>query len=151
MTYFALSANLSVEIDSSLFSAIGETVAMRHVFVFPPSESCNNLVSLESLYGTWWVPIVLMFIYARKLLVPEKSDEFILRDRLFWFLWFLERDEMTLPSVVKDKLIVLSSYICDLSISSSLFTFSDPARSQRFSFALLIMPRLSTVSVSTNS
>lgn len=23
--------------------------------MLPPSESCNNLVSLESLYGIWWV------------------------------------------------------------------------------------------------
>jgi len=53
MIYFALSANLSVEIVSSMLSMTGETAAIRVVFVLPPNESCNSLVIFESLYGMW--------------------------------------------------------------------------------------------------
>lgn len=34
---------------SSRFSREGDIVAMMHVFVLPPSESCNNRVSFDSL------------------------------------------------------------------------------------------------------
>jgi hypothetical protein len=34
---------------SSTHPAAGETVAMMHVFVLPPSESCNSRVNLLSL------------------------------------------------------------------------------------------------------
>jgi hypothetical protein len=49
--YLALSANLSVEIVSSILSIIGDAAAIKVVLVLPPSESYNNLVIFESLYG----------------------------------------------------------------------------------------------------
>jgi hypothetical protein len=39
MIYFARSANLRVEIVSSMLSITGETAAIKVVFVFPPNES----------------------------------------------------------------------------------------------------------------
>ena len=53
MTYLALSANLRVEIVSSIFSKWGDTVAIKTVRVLPPKESYKNLVKYESLYGIW--------------------------------------------------------------------------------------------------
>jgi hypothetical protein len=51
MTHLARSANLSVLIVSSMLSITGDTVAIRKVFVLPPRESCNSLVSFDSLNG----------------------------------------------------------------------------------------------------
>ena len=47
---------------------------------------------------------------------------------------------MTFPRVVWEKLIFFSSLIWPASISSYLFSFSLPARSQRFSFERNILP-----------
>ena len=49
MIFFALSANLRVEMVSSEWSMIGLTVAIRAVFVFPPRLSCNRRVIFDSL------------------------------------------------------------------------------------------------------
>lgn len=68
-----------------------------------------------------------------------------------YFRHYLQRDEITFPKVVSERLIVLSSNKCFAFISSSLLIFSDPAKSHRFSFALLSIPLLSTVSVSTSN
>jgi hypothetical protein len=51
MTHFARSANFRVDMVSSMDSINGETVAIKYVWVFPPIESCSNLVSLDSLKG----------------------------------------------------------------------------------------------------
>lgn len=51
ITHLALSANLRVEIVSSIESTSGDTVVIRQVLVFPPIESCKSLVSLDSLNG----------------------------------------------------------------------------------------------------
>lgn len=82
MIYFALSANLRVEMVSSILSIIGDTAAINVVFVFPPSESYNNLVIFESLYGIWV-------------------------DFLPW-----AKDDITLPREERERLIVLSSSRC---------------------------------------
>ena len=47
----ALSANFNVDIVSSIKSIVGETLAIRQVLVFPPRESYNSLVNLDSLKG----------------------------------------------------------------------------------------------------
>ncbi len=47
----ARSAYLRVESVSSKFSSAGDNAAIITVFVFPPRESCNNRVSLESRKG----------------------------------------------------------------------------------------------------
>ena len=49
----ARAANFKVDIVSSKLSSWGEQATSSIVFVFPPSEFCNILVSLLSLYGIW--------------------------------------------------------------------------------------------------
>lgn len=68
---------------------------------------------------------------------------------LKFFQFALESADITLPKVVRERLIVLSSKKCFVDISSSLLIFSLPARSQRFSFAHFSIPLASTLSVST--
>lgn len=68
---------------------------------------------------------------------------------LKFFQFALESADITLPKVVSERLIVLSSKKCFVDISSSLLIFSLPARSQRFSFAHFSIPLASTLSVST--
>lgn len=53
LIFLALLAYFSVETVSSKLYPLGPTFAIITVFVLPPNESCSNLVSLESLYGTW--------------------------------------------------------------------------------------------------
>mmetsp|Transcript_301 Transcript_301/g.307 ORF Transcript_301/g.307 Transcript_301/m.307 type:complete len:279 (+) Transcript_301:796-1632(+) len=48
---FALIPNLSVLMVSASLYGEGEQVTISAVLEFPPKESCNTLVSLESLYG----------------------------------------------------------------------------------------------------
>lgn len=50
----------------------------------------------------------------------------------------LDKLAITFPKVVKDWLMFLSSLKCSLLMSSALFTFSEPAKSQRFSLAFLV-------------
>ena len=62
---------------TSKLQAAGEMVAMMDVFVLPPRESCNSLVSLLSLYGTWGAlstkaVITLPSVRRLWLIVPEK-------------------------------------------------------------------------------
>ena len=121
MTHLARSANFKVEIVSSMCSANGETVATRYVWVFPPTESWRRRVSLDSRKGTCGCAL------------EEES---------YW---------ITFPRVVRDRLMFLSSSKCFACISSSLLTFSEPAKSPRFSFERFSMPLESTWSVSTSS
>ena len=58
---------------------------------------------------------------------------------------------MTLPKVVSERLMFLSSSMCLACISSSLLTFSEPARSPKLSLDLFKFPCLSTYSVSMRS
>ena len=51
LTLLALSANLQVNMLSSAPAAVGDKVAIMTVRQLPPIESCNSLVSLDSLYG----------------------------------------------------------------------------------------------------
>ena len=91
---------------SSREEITGLMVAISVVFVPPPKESWSSLVSLDSLNGTWsWVDFA-----------P------------------LARAEITLPRMVKDRLIFLSSSVWLESCSSSVLIFSEPARSQRLNF-----------------
>jgi len=113
ITFFALSANLSVDIVSATNLLDGLTVATSNVLVPPPKESYSNLVSLDSLKGT-----------CLGLLPP----------------CFYESTEMTLPSTVSDRLIFFSSFTCYFSISSSMFIFSEPDKSQRLNFDLRTIP-----------
>ena len=93
---------------------------MSVVLVLPPSESCSNLVILDSRYG-----ICSCFL-------PCASAE------------------MTFPSDDKLKLIYLSSLKWSPVIVSSLWIFSLPAKSHKFNLPLKSMPRSSAVSLSTN-
>ena len=125
---FALSAYSSVLPVSSAHRALGLTVATTHVFERPPRASRRSRVSFESLYGTCaeWTPS-------------------------------LTRAAMTRPRVSSDLLISPASRdrISDL-FAPERPTFSDPARSTRFSFpttarsspsSLVVLAR--TVSVKT--
>ena len=51
--YFALFPNFNVDIVSASLNILGEHVIIKHVLEFPPKDSDNIRVSLESLYGTW--------------------------------------------------------------------------------------------------
>ena len=56
--FFALFANFKLDSDSPYASGAGETITIIVVLQLPPKESSNNLVSFESLYGTWELPEV---------------------------------------------------------------------------------------------
>lgn len=58
----------------------------------PPNESCNNLVSLESLYGIWWV-----FPSTK----AEMTFPNALKERLIFVAYFI-------PSPVAPVLLALS-------------------------------------------
>ena len=51
--FLALAPNLRVDNVSYSLNGCGEVVIIRHVFEFPPRDSDNILVSLDSLYGIW--------------------------------------------------------------------------------------------------
>ena len=79
----ARAANFKVDIVSSKLSSWGEQATSSIVFVFPPSEFCNILVSLLSLYGIWaglssCEPLRRLFFFFPPLMVVsacEKSTE----------------------------------------------------------------------------
>lgn len=50
--YLALEAYFKVDKVSYMLLYVGEIVAIIIVFALPPKLSCNNLVNLESRYGT---------------------------------------------------------------------------------------------------
>ena len=58
LMFLALLAYFRVFRVSSKFTSAGDTQAIIEVLEFPPKESCNILVNLESLYGTY-TPTVL--------------------------------------------------------------------------------------------
>ena len=51
--FLALEPNLSVLKVSASLKGCGDSVIIKHVFEFPPSDSDKILVNLESLYGIW--------------------------------------------------------------------------------------------------
>jgi hypothetical protein len=51
ITFLALSANFMVMTVSSIDWLVGETVAIRSVFVLPPNESVKILVNFDSRNG----------------------------------------------------------------------------------------------------
>jgi len=110
MIFFARSANFKVDIVSSEWSSKGLTAAIKVVLVFPPRLSCKSLVIFESLYDI----CDLLFPWARA--------------------W------ITFPRLLKLRLIRLSSSKCSLPMDSSLWIFSDPAKSQRLSFPRKSIP-----------
>jgi hypothetical protein len=111
--FLALYANFNELIVSSRLYILGATLTMICVNVFPPKLSYNNLVNLDSLYGT---------------------------GSLLFFLLFSDRFYMTLPRVVSDWLMLFNSMRCALFICSDLLIFSEPAKSHRFTFDLLSTP-----------
>lgn len=52
LTFIALDPKYKEDNVSSIFLIEGPILTIRAVFEFPPKESCNILVSLESLNGT---------------------------------------------------------------------------------------------------
>ena len=98
---FALLPNLKVDnVSLSLYWDI-EHVITRHVYEFPPRDSCKILVNFESLYG-----------------INEPFD--LLSVRAF----------ITFPKADNDLLIILASSRV-VPLASVFSTFSDPARSQQ--------------------
>lgn len=53
LIYLARWPNLKVDLVSSSLNTEGEQVMISEVIELPPSDSCNNRVNFESLYGTW--------------------------------------------------------------------------------------------------
>jgi hypothetical protein len=51
LIFFALFANINVDIVSPRYAAFGETLAKSFVFEFPPRESFKKKVNLESRNG----------------------------------------------------------------------------------------------------
>ena len=88
-----------------MFFIDGDMFPTIKVKVLPERESWSNLVSLDSLNGA--------------------TD----------LLFVVERLAITFPRVVNDWLMFLSSLKWSLSIVSVLFTFSEPAKSHKFSLA----------------
>lgn len=68
--YLALEAYFKVDKVSYMLLYVGEIVAIIIVFALPPKLSCNNLVNLESRYGTNapfpWTKLVITFPKAVK-------------------------------------------------------------------------------------
>lgn len=64
---------------------------------------------------------------------------------------FLDKAATTLPRVERDRLMDLCSSICPAVSFSSICIFSLPARSQRFSFALMSFPLFPGFTLSTTS
>ena len=101
---FALFPNLRVDNVSLSLYWDIEQVITRHVYELPPSDSCNILVNFESLYG-----------------INDPLD--LLSVRAF----------ITFPKADKDLFIILASSRV-VPFASVFSTFSDPARSQQYSF-----------------
>ena len=53
LIFLAQAPKRNVDIVSSRLNSEGEHVMIKHVLEFPPNESYNTHVSLESQYGTW--------------------------------------------------------------------------------------------------
>eukprot|EP00123_Amoebidium_parasiticum_P014693 comp22602_c0_seq1/m.34666 comp22602_c0_seq1/g.34666 ORF comp22602_c0_seq1/g.34666 comp22602_c0_seq1/m.34666 type:complete len:333 (+) comp22602_c0_seq1:1550-2548(+) len=100
----ALFAYLSVlRVSGSLMSA-GDMHAIISVRLLPPRESCNSLVSFESLYGTW---------------PPLLASS--------------PRALMTLPRASSPELIAMPS-LARSPVAPVFLSLSDPARSTKWNF-----------------
>lgn len=91
-----------------LFFEEGEIAPTMIVFVFPVKDSWRSRVSLDYL------------------------------NMAVFFEGSFDKELMTLPRVVKDKLMFFSSYRWSFVIAYLLFIFSDPAKSHKFNLALYI-------------
>jgi len=65
-----------VDLVSSSLNIEGEQVMIREVLELPPRDSCNSLVSFESLYGTCDA-----FPSVRALITPPSAARLLL---IFW-------------------------------------------------------------------
>ena len=92
-TCLALSTNFNVFIVSSMFLVEGEILPIINVFVLPTNESWSNLVNFDS-----------------------RNADLSLESPL-------DKDFITFPKVVKDKLIFFNSYRCSRAIFYFLLIF----------------------------